>query len=366
MKGANSETLLKECREFMTYRMRSSMSRMMSNVEDTLFEMATADNRSVQASHFIDAVREIRMKKREIQVRFENRFMSLFDDGVRQIREGDRMNIFSPVHMDYAAKVVDMNIAETRAIENTMERVRSECRSALSDLDRHVSVLLDAEKFDHFDNPMQPKTVFDAFWESCRDIQAGVDVRLILVQMFEKHVASDLQNLYEDLNKLFASYISSNQTVLQPVSEEKHDGSVDGEVEGDYEGRRQSVLVRSWVKDKVLARMNGAHVPEFVREFLLQPWCLVLEKIYEKQGENSLAWVRAMQLVDDLILSVQVAVDKDSRRQQIWMLPGLIYRLKNGMKSAAIPLKDQAEFLSKLKAHQVRITEAALGSTQPR
>jgi len=365
MRGAESDILLKECREFMTYRMRSSMSRMMGNVEDSLFEMATHDSRSAQASHYIEAVREIRMKKREIQVRFENRFMSLFDEGVRQIKEGNRMNIFSQVHLDYATKVVDMNIAETRAIENTMERVRSECRSALSDLDKHVSILLDAQEFDHFDNPMQPKTVFDAFWESCRDIQAGADIRLILVQMFEKHVASDLQSLYEDLNSLFASYTNADQTVTRlPKDENLYDMS-DTHQESVKETRRKSVLVKNWVMDKILLRLEGSIVPEFVRDFLLQQWCLVLEKIYEKQGENSLAWRRAMQVLDDLVASAQVTTDKDSRRQQIWLLPGLIFRLKSGMKSASIPLKKQADFLSQLKAHQIRITESTSVSGRP-
>ena len=41
MKQAESEQLIRDCRELMTNRMRSSMSRMMGDIEDTLFEMAT-------------------------------------------------------------------------------------------------------------------------------------------------------------------------------------------------------------------------------------------------------------------------------------------------------------------------------------
>ena len=94
MKEIESEQLIKDCRELLTNRMRSSMSRVMGDIEDVLFEMATGSGSSELSSQYIDAVREVRMKNREIQVRFENRFHDLFDHSVREIRKGNRINIF--------------------------------------------------------------------------------------------------------------------------------------------------------------------------------------------------------------------------------------------------------------------------------
>lgn len=45
-----------------------------------------------------------------------------------------------------------------------------------------------------------PETVFEAFWEEGRDAAIKPEVRLLLINMFEKYVALDLKYLYEDLN----------------------------------------------------------------------------------------------------------------------------------------------------------------------
>ena len=64
MNTSESNRLLDECRALMTNRMRSSMSRMMGHVEEVLFEMATVDSKTADTSHYIEAIREIRMKKK--------------------------------------------------------------------------------------------------------------------------------------------------------------------------------------------------------------------------------------------------------------------------------------------------------------
>jgi hypothetical protein len=355
MYEAKSDVLLTECREFMTHRMRTSMSRMMGNVEDTLFELATTDCGTVQASQYIDAVREIRMKKREIQVRFENRFLSLFDESVRQIRKGK----VAPAESNIVSNIVNLNQTGSHTIVSTVEKVRSDCRAALSTLDQHIGELLQTGESAHFDNPMEPGLVFDAFWESCRDIQTDTAIRRVLVQMFERHVATDLQQLYEDLNKLFASFtaVDLNSSAMSD-SQHRAEAGNPGQAEGGGTGRN-SVLIKNWVQTMVLRRMHDSEVeiPGFIQHFLLAQWCQLLEQIYEKHGDRSQEWLRAMQLIDDLIMSAEAVTDRDHKRQQLWKQPGLIYRLKNGMKSASIPLKTQAEFLSQLKAWYSSLSE---------
>ena len=180
--------MLEECRDLMTNRMRSSMSRMMGYVEEVLHEMATVDSNTADASHYIEAVREIRMKKREIQVRFENRFMNLYQDSVRQMKSGESVTGSIEVDSDLQYGLVLPKNNESITIKDTLKKARQECRSALSILDSHVSKLFEQEKIDKFVNPMQPSTVLGAFWESCRDIRAGDDIRYILVDMFERYV----------------------------------------------------------------------------------------------------------------------------------------------------------------------------------
>ncbi len=335
------------------------MARMMGDIEDTLFEMATSGKTADQSSHYIEAVREVRMKKREIQVRFENRFQNLYDHSVREIKKGNQDNIFAPVQ-PYTARVVNIMDGGTDRFEQRVEKMRAECRSALFELDKHVSELLLNVPVDNFHNPIQPAMVLGAFQEPCGDIQVGTDVRQLLVDMFDKHMGPALQCVYADLNTLFQSYSTSTQSGTKPIKVENAGSSINPDKADDQPSRLPSLLVGNWVIDKILLQLQYRDVPGFIREFLFSTWRLVLERIYEKQGAASPEWSRAMQIVADLIICAQLTGDKDTRRQQIWMLPGLIYRLKTGMETVAIPLKQQADFLSKLKSHHATITESSV------
>ena len=359
MHNAESGLLLEECRELMTNRMRLSMSRMIGYVEDVLFEMATVDSSTNDATHYIEAVREIRMKKREIQVRFENRFISLFHDRVRQMTSisNDKKQ---PVYI--ADSSINYNHQEQNtqiSIPKTVENARNECRNALSMLDQHVSTLFEGQDVKNFINPMHPETVFDAFWESCRDIRTGEDIRFILVNMFERYVVSDLHNVYDDLNTLFGYY--QTQAKGEPrLGKDTQNNNINirrGIEDKNLQINKQSVLVRNWVRSRVLRKIEKHDIPDFIRLFLLESWLMVLEDIYENYSERGPEWNRAIQVIDDLLICVKVSDERDKRMQQAWMLPGLIYRLKNGMKSIALPLKIQADFISALKAYHIKITD---------
>jgi hypothetical protein len=360
MNTSESNRLLDECRALMTNRMRSSMSRMMGHVEEVLFEMATVDSKTADTSHYIEAIREIRMKKKEIQIRFEKRFMSLFEDKVRKMKAPLSLR---PIPED---DITPLNIIEDKdfgseTIQDTLNKARHECRNALALLDRHVSTLFADLEVNSFVNPMQPDTVFGAFWESCRDIRSGDDIRYILIDIFDRYVVSDLQGVYEDINTLFDFYKTSD-TQGQDSPESGGAGKPNPSGTKTTKPDKQemdSVLVSNWVRDRIQSFLDEseASVPVFIQGFLLEYWRLVVEDAYRKFSDESPEWDRSIQVIDDLITCVRESEDRDTKKRQIWMLPGLIYRLKLGMKSISLPLKIQADFLSQLKAYHSLITD---------
>ena len=336
------------------------MARMMGDIEDTLFEMATNSDTGDQGSYYIEAVREVRMKKREIQVRFENRFLDLYDCGIQQTRKSDADVITAPNPSLHKTSVVDINQTRQDQFEQRIDKLRSECRFALVELDKHVGDLLQIAPTEHFDNPLQPETLFNAFQESCRDIQLGTDIRQMLMDMFDKHVGSALQSIYSDFNTLLHTYDTDTCDYMLTLNNEAANKTANSSQSLEPHVSLSSLLVGHWIRERVLLPLLQDDLPQFTRNFVLTSWSMVMERIYEKQGDQCPEWTRAVQIVTDLQACVQAGGDRDKRRQQIWMLPGLIYRLKKGMKSATIPLKLQADFLSQLKAHHARITESGL------
>ena len=350
-----AQAVLHECRDLMTRRMRSSVSRMISHVENTLFELASKEKGSSKASDYIDAVREMRLKKREIQVRFENRFIALFENDLKRFSPGDNYAI-EGLHIEdnHWSNTTD---SEKQALGSAVGTIRNECRTVLSALDKKVGVLLDKVEADEIHNPLQPETVIEAFWESCRDIRAGAEVRLLLVQLFERYIGSELHALYDELDLYLTTqdiYIRKEKDITKKTAREQ---VVDPSEELLMQ-ERKSLMLRYWVSEKLERKLRGKDIPEFIEEFLRGHWLILLERMYKKHGEDSTEWTRAMHVVDDLILSSHPTSDFQERRRQIWVLPGLIYHLKAGMQTLPLSLKEQADFLSQLKSHHVKVTYA--------
>lgn len=201
-------TLLNQCREIMVRHINTSMSSMINNVEDTLLSMAVRERASATAAKYIDAVRIMRLKKYEIQVRFKNRYLSLYQFRVRNfIRRQDSTDItLSRIGHKSFNKEADKK--ESKALESTIEAVRQDCHTALLNLDNKLGKLLLNIEYDHVNNPLMPETIFEAFWESCRDADIKPEVRLLLINMFEKYVALELKYLYEDLNTYLENQVS--------------------------------------------------------------------------------------------------------------------------------------------------------------
>jgi hypothetical protein len=358
MKQVEAEHLLRDCRELLTNRMRTSMSRMLGEVEDVLFEKATSGHATAQTSHYIEAVREIRMKKREIQIRFENRFLEQFDYSVLESRKAVHQQTGAQTNPVYPPWVIDINQVRSELFEQRIEKMRGECRSALVELDRHVSELLQSTPQEHFDNPLEPKTVFNAFRESCRDIQIGADIRQILMERFDKYIGPALQDVYADLNHLFQNY----NTATVPTEENGPGVSNPDVVADGMPEENASLLVGKLMRETIRRQVAVDETPDFVTDFLYHAWSQVLERVYERYGANAPEWDRVLQVVSDLQDCTRLTADRDKRQQQLWTLPGLIYKLKAGMKTVSLPLREQTDFLRQLKLHHARYSETGLVS----
>ena len=79
--------LLNECRQLMTKRMRTSLTGMLNEVDDNLMKMAQDKNGEMGETACYEAVRELRIKRTEIKLRFERRLINLFENEVRTAEE---------------------------------------------------------------------------------------------------------------------------------------------------------------------------------------------------------------------------------------------------------------------------------------
>lgn len=326
--------LLRECRTLMAGRIRRSIGALMRQANDVLSDMAFRESRNVVDSPYFDAIREIQLRRRELELRFENRFAALFEDTLnRSLQQRGRRN-------SEVSGTMDATPAEDRLDTRSISRVRNDCRATLLALDRRVSLLLDIDEMYPSLNPMRPELIYEAFRSVCADIHSGTDVQSVLLDLFDRCVAVRLESVYSEVNTLLAR------------------GPVDTDLaaeSGTDDGSGRMVLVEGWVTVAMQRHLEGWTLPEFVREFIDRHWRILLQRIYLKSGDSGPDWDRAVQTMDELVLSVQDLEAPDECRRVAWLLPGLVYRLKSGMRTISMPVPDQRAFLHALRNHHVRI-----------
>lgn len=314
MSISEPEILLNDCREIMTSRLRASLSIMMGNLENVLFEMAARDQRESDSTYYIDAVRELRLKKREIQVRFENRLSGIYLEILRHLAVQSDSDDINEITSVKRGKTISND--EISVLHEPVINIRSECRQALIDLDRHINFMLDDIQIENFINPLQPETIYNAFWDSFDDLQCGKEIKLIMLQLFDRQISTDLISIYDDLNRLLDFFLQHSDSEIEIDNDtDESDGFRTFKEKSLY---CNSFLVGCWVHNTIKQRINDRDLPDFIEAFLMDYWCVLLVDIYEKYSMKSLEWERAIQVVDDLIECSALTDDKASRLQQVW------------------------------------------------
>ncbi len=195
--------LLRECREVVTRTLSASLVRMMGKVDDALFELAEkAESNAVQSLYF-DAMREVRLKRASMEIGFKAQLIEGFNREIR--KESDSVEsapTISP-RMEELDLVEHDALEETLAVSNMVSKIAISCKEELGLLNRRIGYLLNDPELARAKNPIGPEVVCNAFREACGDVESGIKVKLIIMKLFDRYVATEeMQALYRDINKV--------------------------------------------------------------------------------------------------------------------------------------------------------------------
>ena len=98
--------------------------------------------------------------------------------------------------------VSDDDLEETLKFNDMATRLRTYCDEELVALDQRVGVLLGDANLQAGDNPFSPQVICDAYKHACRQLDANVNVRRVLLKLFDDHVLDDIRSVYKAVNAL--------------------------------------------------------------------------------------------------------------------------------------------------------------------
>ena len=328
-----NSALLQACRELVTSRIQATVARVVDAAAVALERQTLGGSVPGPGAASFDAVRELRQRRGEFSVYFDHRFRELFERRLRAAGGSSR---------------------------EEAGPVPASCRAVLLEIDRRLGTLLQKPLAALPANPMEPELLTAAFNAACVDVAAADPVRRALLELFQRHLNSELPRVYGEVNALLARQGINAAPATRGI---RVDGSEPfstfpgriPKVRAEDQAARQLDATDPSIRTMIERLLRPRTLPHFVRTFAVETWSAVLALIKTNKGEGSMEWELALKSLDDLATGVETFGDPVQRRVAIWKLPGLVRRLKTGMTSIRVPQQDQALFLKTLRAHHLRV-----------
>ncbi|MFJ2283706.1 DUF1631 domain-containing protein [Pseudomonas sp. NPDC087803] len=198
---ARLPVILLQVRDKAAQQLRHGLQELFDNADDTLFEMADRARNDVEQNIFFEAMRDLRLKRKNIERGFLEQFFEAFValiqyDAVQPTLPG------TLIFEESAPRTDDME--RSVAVETMVGRVLKRDGFALDQLTARLNVLL-GKDFDNYHNPLGPAMLCEFFLQAGRNLGVEIKVKLILLKLFERYVLADTEQLYAEANQLLVA-----------------------------------------------------------------------------------------------------------------------------------------------------------------
>src|SRR5262245_46715185 len=200
------ERLLEECRELTRDSLSQSLSGMLDQAADALWEMHKATQDRDAQKLYQEVKDKLLPQRKALEDGFRRRYLAEFDNRAARARKTKAPSSKYAESSLELGLVAEDDLHETLKVNEMAGRLRAYCEEELAALDQRVGVLLgDADlQADH--NPWSPQAACDAFKHACRDVEPDLRIRMVLVRLFDDHVLDDVRSIYKSVNALLVQH----------------------------------------------------------------------------------------------------------------------------------------------------------------
>ncbi len=200
MDGPGAESL-REAGRLTTDRLRTLLERMMDRVDDALFERAEKAESNMLQTRYFDAMRELRIIRREISEDFASLFAKCFNEGIPRNQESCGLDLSWEGDSPAMGLVETDDLEEQLAISNMVNKIRVNCKQSLFALDKRIGFLMRDPDLERWQNPLGPEAICHAFRRAAKRIESGIEIRLVIFKLFDQYVVSHVDSLYKEVNQ---------------------------------------------------------------------------------------------------------------------------------------------------------------------
>lgn len=195
---ARLPVVLLQVRDNAALYLRQGLQALFDNADDTLFEMADKAQSSSEQNALFEAMRDLRLKRKNI----ERGYLERFDEAFLRIGRVEPLPLsVPPGNDDKTTSVASDEHERSVALKAMVERILARDGFALNQLTLRFSALT-GQTLDDRRNPLGPAMLCEYFLQAGRTLGVGIKVKLIILKLFERYVLQDAAQLYGEANQL--------------------------------------------------------------------------------------------------------------------------------------------------------------------
>ncbi|WP_330209230.1 DUF1631 domain-containing protein [Pseudomonas sp. AM4(2022)] len=196
---ARLPVVLLQVRDKAAQQLQQGLQELFDNADDTLFEMAEKARSTVDHHIFFEAMRDLRLKRKNFErVFMEQLFVAFANLGQARCSGAHLVPVVS---YEAVPGTSADDVEKAVALEAMLGRVRHRDGLALGQLSARMSELL-GRRLDDPENPLGPARLCEFFLQAGRSLGVEIRVKLVMLKLFEKYVLSDADLLYGEANQL--------------------------------------------------------------------------------------------------------------------------------------------------------------------
>ena len=203
--------LLEQCRDLFSGQLDQAIAGMLVESSAVLAELA-GKTQDREAQKLYLAVKDLAHAQRaEMETLFRTRFLSEFQQRTNKVKKigGNFSDAdFSSLELSLVA---DDDLDESLKFNEMAARLRRSCEEEINALDQRVGVLLGDASLKSEESPFSPQAICDVYKQTCQQVGPSVEVRMILLKLFDDQVLDKVRAVYKAVNDLLV------QNAILPV-----------------------------------------------------------------------------------------------------------------------------------------------------
>ncbi len=198
-------------REKATTLLQQTLKNLFDGADDALFDLADRATSNQDQNTYFEAMREVRLKRRETELAFFTKLDQAFADLLKVIPDQND-DFVADISLDDLSLVDNEQLEFQVAVESMIAKVLERSAEAAQHIALRLDSLVPAKVYQQ-NNPVGPHRLCNSFWQVVEPLDVDIKAKLVLLKLFDKAVMAQLHKVYSVLNNLLIQ-----QNVLPSLS----------------------------------------------------------------------------------------------------------------------------------------------------